>query len=1119
MKNFFFLILTLFFFIATNAQTNQSVLNKSTETETFLTFNFNQYELKSVRTPKGIEQIIIAKNTSAIMEKGAPDLPKFTESIIVSNLKNMKVEIISAQFTEIANIFIAPSKGNFSRIILPKDVPYEYGKEYNENSFYPSELAKLDTPYIMRDFRGQALQVNPFQYNPSTKILRVYSEIKLRVYAEVQGGQNTLAVINSPHKIDNDFAKIYANHFKNFSVHSPNYSPIGEEGKMLIICYDAWMSQMIPFVNWKNSIGRPTEIVSVSTAGGTAAAIKNYVSNYYATSGLTYLLLVGDAAQVPTNSLGLVAGVQIGGDSDNAYGYVTGIDHYQEFFVGRFSAETPDELVTQVQRTILYEKGDQLASGWLNKIVSVASNQGPGDDNELDYEHLRNIQPDLLGFTYQNPVYEFFDGSQGNFDAVGNPSAASVATALNSGAGIINYVGHGSDATWGTSGFSENDVNNLENYNKLPFIIDVACVNGNFVGQTTFAESWMRAQKNNQPTGSIAICASTINQSWSPPMVAQDEMNDILVGIATTGIKRTFGGIIVNGFFKMNDETSDYSMTDTWTCFGDPSLLVRTDNPSPMAVSHNNVIILGTTNFQVNCNFEGAFATLSFNGQIIASAIVVNGMASVAVNTLSAGQVLTLTVIGFNKVSYINELTVIIDSESYLAVDEIDSNTIDFGQTKNINLSLKNLGAVSAINASAQVSTSSANAVLTNNNFNFGTIASNSSTFFSTNVFTLQAANNLPDQYPININVQMTDASTNLWNQTKIIRVNAPKLVINDLTISDTSGNNNGILDPGETAIIKIEVVNNGHADITNAISILAPNNLGLTINTSTIAPTTILVNGNQVFEFFATANAAIANGTAVLLNNIVTGGISNQYSNQKNFTIVVGFLPNYCQANSSSSNDEFISKVEFSTTSNTSVKAGGYTDFTAISCDMTVWQSYPISITNGAHFAGDQMGCWIDWNYDGDFTDLGEFFDITYQEPIGTGVVIVPNTARIGATRMRIRLMYTGAILACGNSPYGEVEDYTVNVVPQILSTQLYNKSGFKVYPNPNNGNFVLELNKQNYNSLDSIEIFTINGQLILKKTNLSNYNTIDLNVSTGVYFLKLNIEGQINYKKIVVE
>jgi len=260
-----------------------------------------------------------------------------------------------------------------------------------------------------------------------------------------------------------------------------------------------------------------------------------------------------------------------GNDSDVNYSYIVGNDHYPDLFVGRFSAETEAQVITQVTRTLDYEINPITDTDWFTKAIGIASSQGTGDDNEYDYEHIRNIGNKLISFTYDY-AYEFFDGSQGGNDAAGNPSSSMVAEGINSGATIINYTGHGSTTSWSTSGFSSNNVNNLTNNGKLPFVIAVACVNGNFVNSTCFAEAWLRAENNSEPAGAIATFMSTINQSWDPPMRGQDEMNDILTEAYSDNIKRTFGGITMNGCMNMNDVygSGGYTMTDTWTIFGRP---------------------------------------------------------------------------------------------------------------------------------------------------------------------------------------------------------------------------------------------------------------------------------------------------------------------------------------------------------------------------------------------------------------------------------------------------------------------------------------------------------------------------------------------------------------------
>ena len=608
------------------------------------------FYIENVTIPQGQKIRITVENTTPILEAGAPDLPKTATSLIVPDNQAMDVVVTYSNYVEYQNIDIAPSKGNFTRDIDPSTVPYTYGPAYSQNQFYPGTLAELREPYILRDFRGQTVITYPFQYNPVTKVLRVYHNLSLNV-VPTQGQVINPFIRTEPlTKLNKEFSNIYNIHFLNYNTNY-KYTPLDEHDRMLIICYGNFMSAMQPFVDWKNDIGIPTEIINVSTAGTTAAAIKTYVTNYYNTNKISFLLLIGDATQVPTFTVS-------GGGSDNTYGYLTGSDHYQEFFVGRFSAETADHVAIQVNRTIRYEKTPSTTSGLFNKCIGIASDQGPGDDNEYDYQHIRNINTDLLDFTYTSQ-YEFFDGSQGGSDASGDPTPTQISVPLNAGAGIINYTGHGSNTSWGSSGFSNTDVNNLTNTNVWPFIWSVACVNGNFVSTTCFAEAWLRAGTSSQPEGAVATLMSTINQSWKPPMEGQDEMVDILVESYVNNIKRTFGGLSVNGMFKMNDTYNDVAMTDTWTIFGDPSLMVRTDDPHAMVVTHTPSIMMTETNFQVNCNAPDAFVCLTINHQIIGSGYVTAGVANITFPTLTTTDSILVTVTAFNYTPYQGKVAVI----------------------------------------------------------------------------------------------------------------------------------------------------------------------------------------------------------------------------------------------------------------------------------------------------------------------------------------------------------------------------------------------------------------------------------------------------------------------------
>ncbi len=1114
MKTTIHLLFSLLFSLSLFAQQNKVILESSNNDVNTLVFKLESYSFRDVQTPKGMAKVIQAGDLSPMLIAGAPDLPKFTASLAIPDLGDMKVKVTYTEYEDIENILIAPSKGNLTRNIDPSTIPYHYGEVYQTDRLYPSALTSLDEPYIMRDIRGQALHVFPFRYNPVTRTLRVYSTVKVEVFPGDRPGKNQLYRHGGLPKISKEFGKIYRHHFINYSAFQSRYTPLEEEGSMLIICYDDWVDEMQSFVNWKNTIGRPTTIVPVSVAGSTAAQIKSFVTDVYnSDESLTYLLLVGDAEQIPTNS-----GEGLGGNSDNAYAYITGDDHYLEFFVGRFSAENAQHVATQVQRTIAYELGENMDNNWLNKLMSVGSDQGPGDDNELDFEHLRNIQTDLLGFTYASPPNELFDGSQGGSDDIGNPNAIDVAAVLNNGVGITNYTGHGADTYWGTSGFSVDDVFNLQNKNKLPFIWDVACVNGNFVGQTCFGEAWLRAEQDGEPTGAVAIIASTINQSWNPPMIGQDEMNDLLVGASANGIKRTFGGLSVNGMFQMIDESGDFDMIDTWTCFGDPSLYVRTDNPVEMAVTHDPTIISGTTQFTVNCDTEGALATLSLNGQFIGSAVVTSGIADIPVSGIVPGEEYTLAVVAFNKVTYLTGINSVSPTGSYLIVNEyVDQ--IDFGQTKNIDMSLKNIGSDDAENVNASVYTNDAGASFTNTSYSYGDIDAGDTSAMSNGAFTLTVADDLPDQQIIYMNVEMSDNSGS-WTQIKPITVNAPAFEIDEmLIVDDSSGNNNGVLDSGETADLLISVQNTGHADISNVIGHLSSNNPDITLNNTVTSPQISIVGNNLEFVFNVSVDTSVNIDTPVDFQFDLTAGDNDQYTAGHEFNLIIGFAPEYCEANSGNTGYEFISNVSFVDIENPSDVADfGYSDFTDISTDIVRGESYPITITNGQHWEGDAMGCWIDWNHDGDFEDEGESIPIDYIGPDGIGTVDVPSNAFIGTLTMRVRVVYNEEPLPCGTSEYGEVEDYSVNVLDQNNAVTETSVNTIDIYPNPADAYFLIRTDKAT-----SLHVFDLTGKELHRIDVPEGSTSLDISGwNTGIYVIKaVTNDGQSGVKtyRLIVE
>ncbi len=896
MRKFTFVSILLFFSVFVFGQDSWTKINQSLSDSynveiiessndgMVLKLNVNSYRFDEVITPNGTEIIVQSPDCRNTYQKGSPDLPFITAALVIPDLGGFKYDVISSEFEVINNVNVAPSKGTIYRNVDPATVPYEYGREYQMNDFFPINQSFMSEPYILRDVRGSNITFFPFVYNAVSNELRIYSEIIVKIKFTDAQFANELTSTKSTR--DDEFNKIYENTFLNFSS-SSKYTSINEgtPGNLLIICKDTYVSAMTPYINWKREKGIETEMVLMSTIGTTATQVKTYIQNYYNNTGLTNVLLIGDAADVPTM-------IVSGADSDNGYVYLAGSDGYVDAFIGRFSGNSLADIQTQVERTVYYEKEISTSDTWLGNAFTSASAEGGGsqghDGGESDMVHMNGIKTDLQSYGYTITSVNQTGGTN-----------ALVSAAINSGVGIANYIGHGDTQMWVNTSFTNTQVNALTNSKKLPFIFSVACVNGDFNGNTCFAEAWLRATNSGSPAGAVAFLASTINQSWNEPMTGQDEMNDILIESYAGNIKRTFGGISFNGMFQMIQEGGEgQSMADTWLIFGDPSLMVRTKTPVEMSITHGSTITVGTASFQVNCNTEGALVSLTkLNGldvEIIGTAYIIGGSANIDIIPFDAPGNMKVTVTAYNKVTYQEDVLVIVPDGPYvihnsysITDDEGNNNNLaDYNELIYINEALNNVGVQVAEAVNTVISISNPGITINDNSELFGDITVGE-TITMDGAYSISIPDGIADQTNIAVSLLITDNNSNEWNAEYTIPVNAPSMTLEFVSIDDSeTGNNNGTLDAGETVKLVIEANNIGHAaSIAGAVAISTTNGY-VTINTNSVNISAISQNAPVEIEFEVVIDAAIPTGEAVCFSFDLTAGM---YSAELNTCLPAG--------------------------------------------------------------------------------------------------------------------------------------------------------------------------------------------------------------------------------------
>ena len=228
---------------------------------------------------------------------------------------------------------------------------------------------------------------------------------------------------------------------------------------------------------------------------------------------------------------------------------------------------------------------------------------------------------------------------------------------------------------------------------------------------------------------------------------------------------------------------------------------------------------------------------------------------------------------------------------------------------------------------------------------------------------------------------------------------------------------------------------------------------------------------------------------------------------------------------------DEYINKVELNTINNTSAcSVGGYGNYLSTSTNLIKGNQYSITVTpdllsqTGSAFTDDEIAVWIDYNNDSDFSDAGEQVGYVL---VGTGwsnvfTFTVPTTAVSSAVRMRVRISYStdGAIVPCGQSTYGEVEDYTVNITTSGASLLENDLSAITIYPNPSSDILNIDLSAAN-EEIQSIFLVDITGKLIqtidvhenaLLKLNLSSF-------ASGLYYIKISSATNTVVRQVVKE
>jgi len=539
-------------------------------------------------------------NSAVTLEKGMPELRTVSAFLAMPLPEQAKVEVLEKDVEVINNINIIPSKGSITRNINPEDVEYTFSDVYSKDQYYPKELLSSVEPFILRDISGIRVEITPFRYNPVEKTLQIVKSFEVKVSSPSNRGYGSRVSAFISEEFEKLYSDVFMNYTSPFITKDGGFNAPAETKNLLIVSANDYLPAAQELADWKTKTGF-TVIVKDYSELGSKEALADYISDLYAQGELCFVTFLGEYEDIPT-----LKGKQENANSDTMYVKLAGSDNVPDAFISRLSVKSLDAAYAVVRKTIKYEKTPEMGN-WYKQGLGIASSEGSPKDYER-CEVLNDALKNELGFT---KVYECFAPDSGGgwwkddpynpydpYDpynptnpmepmpyyksARANSSDKSIIfNATEDGVSVINYIGHGSDYTWVTSGFSTSDAKKLNNGMKLPVIWDVACVNGALHRNECFAEAWQNSGDENGG-GSIGIAAASTNMAWVPPCVWQEE-----IIAEQMGKKMHDRGAVLNVYgmlkcmeeYGSTDSSQGNQLVEQVIYFGEGSVAIRTEVP------------------------------------------------------------------------------------------------------------------------------------------------------------------------------------------------------------------------------------------------------------------------------------------------------------------------------------------------------------------------------------------------------------------------------------------------------------------------------------------------------------------------------------------------------------
>ena len=646
-------------------------LTQSTRDGARISYQLGQFSMSQVEY-RGEEMSEISINAICIPnDKGLPNLPVESRMLAIPQGAKAKLNVVRAETQTFQNVNIAPAL----RLQAENEDPemnYEKDmKVYAKNALYPQNPFMIGQSSI-RGVDVVNLAITPFQYNPVTKELVVYTDIELSLSFEGGNGHFGDDRLRSPY-FDPILAGELANYDQlpviDYEARMQDWVRNNREGAEYIIVIpnnDGFTEPAERLKEYRMQQGIITEVVRLDQMPATTTdQMKTYFHNAYDTWDIApvAVLLFGDHNTNMTQGIpAITVSHPYNGSciTDIQYADMTGNDNLPEIVFSRLVAANATEANMMADKQIEYEytnpnmdasfyNAPVTALGWqTERWFQLCSEVFGGYMRAHGYnpQRINCIYDGTPGSSWSSAqntaqVTSYFGPSGTNYipaspSELGGWTGGSpeqVVNAVNAGTFWVQHRDHGLDEGWGEPAVRNQHVDQMNNVGKMPFVMSINCQTGmfNYTGSNgnCFTEKWMRRTYNGQNAGAVGVLSPTevsysfvndafvwgVYDQFDPNFMPSLPNNTNHVAYENRGNWRPAFGNVAGKYFLQETSwpynTGSKEITYImFTAHCDAFLRIYTQVPQTMTVNHQNVQLAGLNTFQITAP-EGTVIALT----------------------------------------------------------------------------------------------------------------------------------------------------------------------------------------------------------------------------------------------------------------------------------------------------------------------------------------------------------------------------------------------------------------------------------------------------------------------------------------------------------------------------